>query len=126
MPSAVSPNQSFFDRFASKANAFTARATFFSACLALVLLWIPTYFLVTDVDTWQLIINTTTTIITFLLVALIQNAQMRADAAAQRKLNAIAAGLADLMAALATEHPDLRLDIYELREAVGLEERESA
>ena len=52
--------------------------------------------LIRDIDTWQLIINTLTTIITFLMVALLQNSQTRADQAVQHKLNAIADMLSDL------------------------------
>ena len=80
-------------------------------------------------DTWQLIINTATTIVTFLLVALLQNTQQRADHATQHKLNAIADGLANLMRSLAKDHPQskaLENDLKELREAVGLEHRESS
>jgi low affinity Fe/Cu permease len=66
---------------------------------------VPSFLLLPDVDTWQLIINTITTIVTFLLVALLQNTQKRADEAVQHKLNAVADGLADLMEALAEEHP---------------------
>jgi uncharacterized protein involved in exopolysaccharide biosynthesis len=43
----------------------------------------------------------------------------------QHKLNAVADGLADLMEALAEEHPQLDVDSNELREAAGLEQRES-
>ena len=64
-------------------------------CLLLVVIWLPSV-AVLDVDTWQLVINTVTTIITFLLVALLQNTQTRSDLAIQHKLNAIADGLADL------------------------------
>jgi hypothetical protein len=80
-----------------------------------------------NVDTWQLIINTITTIITFLMVALLQNSQTRSDQAVQHKLNAIADGLADLMAYVSSggEDRDLRNDLIELRAAVGLEEHES-
>jgi low affinity Fe/Cu permease len=67
-------------------------------------------------------INTLTTIITFLLVALLQNTQSRADKAVQTKLNAIADGLADLMEV----DPRLSADVSELRAAVGLEQRESS
>jgi low affinity Fe/Cu permease len=59
----------------------------------LVFVWLPTFYLLRDVDTWQLIINTVTTIITFLMVALLQNSQTRSDQALQHKLNAIADGL---------------------------------
>ncbi|MDQ3763780.1 MAG: low affinity iron permease family protein [Actinomycetota bacterium] len=125
MPSDISPGVGFFDRFASAATAFASRAWFFVGCLLLVVIWAPTIVLFT-VDTWQLIINTATTIITFLLVALLQNAQTRADAAVQHKLNAIAEGLSDLMRHLAQDNPELRRDCEELRIAVGLEDRESA
>jgi low affinity Fe/Cu permease len=117
---------SFFDRFASAANQFVSRALFFSLCLVLVVVWLPSYFLFNSVDTWQLIINTVTTIITFLLVALLQNTQTRADAAIQQKLNAIADGLADLMDASSSDNSTLRNDMMELRKAVGLEKREGA
>jgi hypothetical protein len=75
---------------------------------------------------YQLEINTTTTIITFLLVALLQNSQTRTDQATQHKLNAIADGLADLMEHLAAQFPDssLQNDMKELRAAIGLESRE--
>jgi hypothetical protein len=78
-------------------------------------------------DTYQLQINTTTTIITFLLVALLQNSQTRSDRALQHKLNAVADGLADLMDHLAERagDEDLVRDIRELRAAVGLEKRET-
>jgi low affinity Fe/Cu permease len=79
-----------------------------------------------NIDIWQLIINTITMIITFLLVALPQNAQKRADQATQHKLNAIADGLSDLMNQFTAEHPALLGDYQELRQAVGLEHRESA
>jgi cytochrome c-type biogenesis protein CcmH/NrfG len=133
MPSAVDHRVSLFDRFAGAASRVVSRAWFFAACVLLVIVWAPSYFLIRDVNTWQLIINTLTTIVTFLLVALLQNAQTRADAATQHKLNALAAGLGALMAAYAddpatpdaSEH-DLDRAIGELRAAVGLERRESS
>jgi low affinity Fe/Cu permease len=126
MPSAVSPHVSVFDRFASLTARFTAKPWFFTLCVLLVLVWAPSYFVVGNIDTWQLIINTATTIVTFLLVALLQNTQTRADKAVQTKLNAIADALADLMKVHSNGERDLRRDIAELREAVGLEDRESA
>lgn len=122
MPTQVDDDLSIFDRFADAASEIVSRAPFFAACVVLVLVWAPSYFAIRDLDTWQLIINTATTIVTFLLVALLQNAQSRADKAVQHKLNAIAEALADLMDA------DEGLDQYqeELRAAVGLEERESS
>lgn len=128
MPSDVTPDLSLFDRFATASARFTSRAWFFASCLLLVVLWAPTYFAVGTVDTWQLIINTITTIVTFLLVALLQNTETRADQATQDKLNALAQGLSGLMTHIADIHDraDLRQEVTELRRAVGLEDSESA
>jgi hypothetical protein len=119
--------KTLFDRFAGRSADFVSRAPFFTFCV-LVVLWAPTYFLVGNFDTYQLIINTPTTIITFLLVALLQNTQKRGEEALQRKLDAVADGLADLMDHFAEEDPerraakeDLSGDIEDLRAAFGLE-----
>lgn len=118
---------SWFDRFATWVSVnVVAKAWFFTLCVLMVLLWAPSYFLFGNVDTWQLLINTATTIITFLLVALLQNTQSRADKALQQKLNAIADGLADLMESHQASDPTMEMDVRELREAVGLEQREGS
>ncbi|HZN16104.1 MAG TPA: low affinity iron permease family protein [Acidimicrobiales bacterium] len=126
MPSDVSQRVGFFDRFAGWASHVASRAYFFAFCVVLIVVWAPSLAVIGKVDTWQLIINTATTIITFLMVALLQNSQTRSDQAVQHKLNAIADGLADLMAHLVgDDDSDLEHDLVELRDAVGLEERES-
>jgi Low affinity iron permease len=127
MPSDVSTRVGFFDRFAGWAALIASRATFFAFCVLLIVVWAPSILVLGSVDTWQLIINTATTIITFLMVALLQNSQTRSDQAVQHKLNAIADGLADIMAHLAggDDAPDMRTNLSELRDAVGLEEHES-
>jgi hypothetical protein len=126
MPSSVTGRVGFFDRFAGSASSFASRAPFFAACVLLIIIWAPSIS-VFNLDTWQLIINTATTIITFLLVALLQNSQSRSDQAIQHKLNALADGLADLMRHQADRHSDddLDHDMQELRLAVGLENREN-
>src|SRR3954451_6122806 len=96
MPTEVSGKLGFFDRFATATANFASRAWFFAGCLLLVIIWAPTVVFF-NIDTWQLIINTATTIVTFLLVALLQNTQTRSDEAVQHKLNAIADGLSNLM-----------------------------
>lgn len=133
MPSSVDEHVGWFDRLAGAAARCASRAWFFTGCVALVVLWVPSYFAFGTIDTWQLVINTATTIITFLLVALLQNAQTRADRATQHKLNAIAEGLADLMRAHAADSSldeatlgQLDADCHELRCAVGLEDRETS
>ena len=121
-------SQSFFDRLAGRSADFVSRAPFFTFCVLLVVLWAPSYFLVGNFDTYQLIINTPTTIITFLLVALLQNTQRRSEQAIQHKLDAVADGLADLMEHFSGEEDegaakeDLAGDVEDLRAAVGLEE----
>ena len=126
MPSEVSSRVGFFDRFAGWAAKLASRATFFTFCVLLIVLWAPSFLILKSVDTWQLIINTATTIVTFLMVALLQNSQTRSDQAVQHKLNALADGLADVMDHLAGQSQrDLAHDRDELRAAVGLEEHES-
>src|ERR1051325_10175215 len=98
MPAEVSDDMGFFDRFAGWSALIASRAYFFAFCVLLIVLWVPSFVIIRSVDTWQLIINTATTIITFLMVALLQNSQTRSDQAVQHKLNALADGLADLMA----------------------------
>jgi low affinity Fe/Cu permease len=80
-----------FDRFAAWASSQVARAWFFTACVLLVLLWLPSFVLIGSLDTWQLVINTTTTIITFLLVALLQNSAERTTTQTLKKLDEIVA-----------------------------------
>ena len=125
-PTDVTGQLSFFDRFASQTARLVSGAWFFLLCVLLVVVWAPSYFVLHGIDTWQLIINTVTTIVTFLLVALLQNTQTRSDEALHDKLNEIADALADLMDELADDHPELRRHCSELRAAVGLEERESS
>jgi low affinity Fe/Cu permease len=120
MPTDVSQSVGSFDKFAEVAARVASRAWFFCFCVLMVVVWAPSILVFRDVDTWQLIINTATTIITFLMVALLQNSQTRADLAVQHKLNAIADSLSDLM-----QREDLSQDAKELRAAVGLEQRES-
>jgi hypothetical protein len=124
-----------FDRFAEAASHFTSRAWFFGFCVLLVVLWVPSLPLFGSVDTWQLVINTATTIITFLLVALLQNSQWRGDKATNEKLDAVAGGLADVMESIdlmlhALEIPcddhEIERAAMQLREAVGVEKRTSS
>lgn len=125
LPSQVSDDVGFFDRFAEGAAHFASRAPFFAFCVLLIIVWAPT-FVFLPLDTWQLIINTATTVITFLMVALLQNSQTRNDLALQHKLNAIADALSVLMAEVGdSDDAAMQRDIEELRQAIGLEHHES-
>jgi len=76
-----------FTRFAKKAAHFTGTPACFVIALAIVAVWALTGPLFQFGDTWQLVINTGTTIITFLMVFLIQNTQNRDTEAMQIKLD---------------------------------------
>ena len=76
-----------FTRLAKAAARFTGRPLCFMLAVLLVLVWIVTGPLFSFSNTWQLVINTGTTIITFLMVFLIQNTQNRDTEAMQIKLD---------------------------------------
>jgi len=78
---------SLFRRFASSTSAAAGRPSAFIAAVLLVVVWAATGPLFHFGDTWQLVINTGTTIVTFLMVFLIQNTQNRDSAALQIKLD---------------------------------------
>lgn len=76
-----------FTAFASRMSALVGQPLAFVLALAVVLLWAVSGPLFGFSDTWQLVINTGTTIVTFLMVFLIQNSQNRDAAAIQAKLD---------------------------------------
>ena len=76
-----------FERIASKVAAATGRPWSFALALGIVLFWALSGPIFGWSDTWQLVINTGTTIVTFLMVFLIQNAQNRDASAIQAKLD---------------------------------------
>ncbi|GGH00850.1 low affinity iron permease family protein [Pedobacter zeae] len=81
----------FFERFANAATKFTGSSIAFISATAIVVLWAVTGPLFNYSETWQLVINTGTTIITFLMVFLIQKAQNKDGKAIQLKLNELIA-----------------------------------
>lgn len=76
-----------FTRIASVISALTGQPGSFILALAVILVWAVTGPLFAWSDTWQLVVNTGTTIVTFLMVFLIQNTQNRDSAAMQAKLD---------------------------------------
>ena len=77
----------FFTKVAGRVAAFTGQPIAFVAALALIILWGLSGPVFHYSDTWQLVVNTATTIVTFLMVFLIQNSQNRDAAAMQAKLD---------------------------------------
>lgn len=77
----------WYSRFSKSAARFCGRPRTFSLAVLVIAAWIVTGPLFGFSDTWQLVINTSTTIVTFLMVFLIQNTQNRDGAAIQAKLD---------------------------------------
>lgn len=76
-----------FSKVATEVAGASGRPSTFILCVLLILGWAVTGPMFGFSDTWQLIINTGTTIVTFLMVFLIQNTQNRDGAAVQAKLD---------------------------------------
>ncbi len=106
--SLTASNPDTFNRVARKAAKASGHPVAFGIAAGTILLWAVTGPLFGFSDTWQLVINTTTTIITFLMVFLIQNTQNRDSEAMQLKLD-------ELIRASEAAH-DALLDIEELTE----------
>jgi low affinity Fe/Cu permease len=115
-----------FDRFAEAVSKFVSQGVFFTAAVIVVLLWLPTIVFISSIDTWQLVINTLTSVLAFLLIALLQNSERRYDDALHRKIDAIASGLADVMERIEEREggdDELREKVDSLRDSIELERR---
>jgi low affinity Fe/Cu permease len=82
------------ERFSAAVTRWTGSTTAFTLACAVVLVWIATGPLFDYSNTWQLVINTGTTIVTFLMVFLIQRSQNKDSLAVQLKLNELVAAMA--------------------------------
>ncbi|MDF2439007.1 MAG: low affinity iron permease family protein [Bacteroidota bacterium] len=85
--------ENLFEKLAHKATAFSGSTIAFMMALGIILVWLLTGPLFKFSDTWQLVINTGTTIITFLMVFLIQRMQNKDSHAIHLKLNELVAAL---------------------------------
>ena len=83
----VSQRSKHFTKFATAVAFATGRPITFILCCCIVIVWGISGPIFRFSDTWQLVINTGTTIVTFLMVFLIQNTQNRDGAALQAKLD---------------------------------------
>lgn len=84
-------NKNVFETFATKITCWTGSSTAFGIALGIVIGWLISGPIFRYSDTWQLVINTGTTIITFLMVFLIQKSQNKDSKAIQLKLNELIA-----------------------------------
>lgn len=112
-----------FEKFVEAVNARVSRAPFFGLCLLIVLAWLVSAPLWPDPKSWQVVIHTVSSVLSLLLLVLLENSGRRAEEAAQEKLNVIAEGLAELMESQSRHDQDLAGATAKLREAIGLEER---
>ncbi|QHS57718.1 low affinity iron permease family protein [Mucilaginibacter sp. 14171R-50] len=83
--------KNLFERFANWATIATGSSGAFITAITVILIWIVTGPIFQYSDTWQLIINTGTTIVTFLMVFLIQKSQNKDSKAVHLKLNELLA-----------------------------------
>jgi len=100
--------RSLFSKFARRISREAGHPLAFLSAMGLILLWLFTGPFFHFSDTWQLVINTGTTIVTFLMVFLIQNTQNRDSEAMQLKLD-------EIIRALEGAH-NIFLDLEELTE----------
>lgn len=86
-----------------------------------VLVWMPLILVFESIHTWQLVVNTVTSVVAFLLIALLQNTERRGTRALHGKLDALAGALAESMACQDDER--LKDGISHLRAVVKLEKQ---
>lgn len=80
-------NHHFFEAFASAVAGWTGKPAAFVAAFAVIVVWAVSGPIFDYSETWQLIVNTATTIVTFLMVFVLQNSQNRDVQALQAKLD---------------------------------------
>ena len=120
-PTDVTDETTWFDRAADHTSHAVAKPPFFVASLGIVVAWVFWGFVSDFSHRWVDALVILVSLVTFLMVALLQNEGWRNAKATQRKLNAMSAALAELMAK--TDVDDEHVD--QLDAAVGVEKRES-
>lgn len=116
-------DRSAFDKFVETAYQRVSRAPFFGVCAGIVVVWFVSVPLWPSLKSWQVAIHTVASVISLLLLVLLENASRRAEEASQEKRNVIAEALSELMVSGGRDDPDLTEAARKLRAAVGLEER---
>jgi low affinity Fe/Cu permease len=112
-----------FEKFVEAVYNQVSRAPFFVVILVSLVVWAVSYPLWASTTKWELGLHTGSSILSLILLVLLENAGRRTEEAAQEKLNVIAEALGDLMESQARQDTGLDDSVRRLREAVGLEER---
>lgn len=112
-----------FERFVDAANQWVSRAPFFGLIVVALVVWAVSYPIWKSTTSWELGLHTGSSILSLLLLVLLENAGRRSEEAAQEKLNVLAEALSDLMEHHAADSDQLRESVGRLRDAIGLEER---
>ena len=88
-------DQTLFMRFSHQVARISGKPITFSAAVALIVIWAVSGPIFQFSETWQLVVNTATTIITFLMVFVLQNTQNRDGEAVQAKLDELIYAVSD-------------------------------
>lgn len=116
-------HRTWFERFVEATHRRVSEAPFFLVCVGIVVVWLASAPLFSSAKSWQVVIHTVSSVLTLLLLVLLENAGRRDAEAAQEKLNVLAEALAALMDSRGADDPELHEAAAELRDAVGLEAR---
>lgn len=116
-------HRTWFERFVEVVHRRVSEPPFFFICVGIVVVWLASAPLFSSAKSWQVVIHTIGSVLTLLLLVLLQNAGRRDAEAAQEKLNVLAEALAALMDSRGTDDARLQSAASELRDAVGLEAR---
>jgi low affinity Fe/Cu permease len=116
-------HRTLFERFVEATYERVSQAPFFFVCLAIVVTWAVSLPLWSSLKSWQYAIHTVSSVLSLLLLVLLENAGRRSEEAAQEKLNVLAEALSDLMESQTRQDPELAGSVERLRDAVGLEAR---
>jgi len=112
-----------FEKFVETVNRAVSSPPAFAVTVLIVVLWLVSAPVWGSAKSWQVVIHTVGSVLTLLLLVLLENAGRRSEEAAQEKLNVLAEALAALMDSRGNDDPELQDATRKLREAVGLEER---
>jgi low affinity Fe/Cu permease len=112
-----------FEKFVDAINHRISRAPFLGVIVVALLLWALSKPFWGSTTKWELGLHTGSSILSLMLLVLLENAGRRGEEASQEKLNVIAEALSDLMVHQSGGSAELDESVRRLREAVGLEER---